>query len=120
MTPLEELFPKGHFLTLPLLAQTIGQRNNKFKIIELYKGGMGGCIRIEADNKNHFALKVILPEKQSNEGSLTRYMNELKKWRSFSMCDGVLEAILITTVNDLPVIVSPWMERGDLYSLMKI
>lgn len=120
MIKLEELFPQGHFINLPALAESLGQRNNKFKVVDLYKGGMGGCIRIEAENRMHFALKVILPNKQGNEESLARYMNELKKWRSFSMCDGVLDAMFITVVNELPVVISPWMENGDLSCLMKI
>lgn len=116
---LEELFHKGHFINLPTLAETLGQQNNQFRVIELYKGGMGGCIRIEAENRKHYALKVILPEKQCDEESLARYMNELRKWRSFSMCDGVLDAMLITTMNELPIIISPWMEHGDLSYLMR-
>lgn len=119
MIKLEELFPQGQFINLPALAESLGQRNNKFKIVDLYQGGMGGCVRIEAENRKHFALKVILPNKQVNENSLARYLNELEKWRTFSMCDGVLEAMSITVVNELPAVISPWMEKGDLYCLMK-
>lgn len=117
---LEELFPKGHFINLPTFAESLGQQNNQFRVVDIYKGGMGGCIQIEAENKKHFALKVILPEKQCDEEDIARYLNELKKWRSFSMCDGVLNAMFIATVNELPVIISPWMENGDLSCLMKI
>ncbi len=120
MMSLDELFPKGTFINLPTLAETLGQRNNRFLIIDLLKGGMGGCLQIEAENKQQYALKVILPEKQTDKRSIARYLNELKKWKTFSMCDGVLEAMSITVVNELPAIISPWMERGDLSSLMKI
>ena len=120
MMSLDELFPKGTFINLPTLAETLCQRNNRFLIIDLLKGGMGGCLQIEAENKQQYALKVILPEKQTDKRSIARYLNELKKWETFSMCDGVLEAMSITVVNELPAIISPWMERGDLSSLMKI
>lgn len=117
---LEELYSKGDFITIPALAETLGQRNNQFRIIDLFKGGMGGCLQLEAENKQHYALKVILPEKQTDKESISRYYDELRKWRTFSMCDGVLDAIMITKVNELPAIVSPWMKKGDLESLMKI
>lgn len=110
MMSLDELFPKGTFINLPTLAETLGQRNNRFLIIDLLKGGMGGCLQIEAENKQQYALKVILPEKQTDKRSIARYLNELKKWKTFSMCDGVLEAMSITVVNELPAIISPWME----------
>lgn len=117
---LDELFPKGTFINIPTLAESLGQRNNRFLIVDLLQGGMGGCLQIEAENKQQFALKIILPEKQADKRSIERYLNELKKWKTFSMCDGVLEAMSITVVNELPVVISPWMERGDLSSLMKI
>lgn len=117
---LEELFPIGSFINIPNFAESLGMKTNSFRIESILCGGMGGCIKIVSEQGRSFAMKVLLPEALENKESVARYYNELKKWRTFSMCSGVLEAMMVIIYNELPCIISPWMENGDLYSLMKI
>lgn len=115
-----EIFPIGQNIIIHSFAEALQQKDPFFLVVDVMQGGMGGCIRLKAENCDEYALKIILPEKFESEDSLQRYLGELKKWCTFSMCDGILEAYEITKYNEIPCVISPWMKQGDLRSLMRI
>lgn len=117
---LNEIFPIGQNILIPNFAEALGQKKPFFLVVDVMKGGMGGCIRIKAETGTEYALKIILPDKFESEESCHRYLGELKKWRTFSMCDGILETYEITKYQEIPCVISPWMKQGDLRSLMMI
>lgn len=120
MININTLYPINSQLFLPTFAEEQGEINEYFKVLEIFKGGMGGCLKIRSKSGKDFALKIILPESFTDEISLRRYLNEVKNWMTFSMCDGVLDAYKILELNGIPAVISPWMVRGDLRNLMKI
>ena len=115
-----DIFPIGQKINLSSLSDTIGQKSPYFTVIEVKHGGMGACVRIKSADGDCYALKVILPEKFTSENSMSRYLLELKKWRTYSMCDGVLDTICILEHENIPCIVSPWLDKGDLSYLMNM
>lgn len=117
---INEIFPVGQNILIPKFADALDQKKPFFLVEDVMHGGMGGCIRIKAENGSEYALKIILPEKFDSDESLARYIGELKKWRTFSMCDGILEAYDIIKYNEIPCVISPWMKQGDLRALMRI
>lgn len=113
-----DIFPIREKIAIPSFADALGQHTPYFLVKDVLHGGMGGCVRLEAENGEEYAFKIILPDKFNSEESLNRYLNELKKWRTFSMCDGILRAYDIIKYNDIPCVISTWMQQGDLHSLM--
>lgn len=120
MTDITNLYSVGSQVFMPVFAQAIGETNYYFTVLEVIKGGMGGCLKISSNSGNLFGLKIILPNCFTNKAIYDRYLNELKNWITFSMCDGILDAYRIFDLNGIPCVISPWMDKGDLYSLMKI
>lgn len=113
------LFYIGQVLTLPELSEKLGLESNQFVVTKEIDGGMGSCFKI-IDNESHaYALKVILPDLLIDDDSRTRYEKELKEWLTFSACEGVVEALCIITINDIPCIISTWMEHGDMGNIIK-
>lgn len=117
---IEEIFSLGSYIYLPSFADSIAQKSPRFEIVKIMKGGMGGCLKIKTTRGDFYAIKIILPELLDSTISRDRYIDELKIWRTVSMCDGVVEAIQIFKYNEIPCVISPWLENGELSSLMKI
>lgn len=109
-----EYFYQNQELTLPELAGHLGIESDKFTVSQRFDGGMGTCYRIVDKNGTSYALKVIHSDLLLKEQSIFRYNEELKLWLTFSACDGVAEAKCIIKINDIPCVVSSWMENGDM------
>ncbi|MDO4510274.1 MAG: serine/threonine-protein kinase, partial [Bacteroidales bacterium] len=106
-------------LSFPTLQQQLGLNSPLFTVKKKVDGGMGTCYMILDSQGNKYALKMIHSELVSNEKAISRYLDEIKKWISFSSCDGIVEAIQVVTVNELPAVVSKWMEGGDMRGIIK-
>lgn len=113
-----EYFYPNQELTLPELASHLGIDSDKFIVVQRFDGGMGTCYRIVDANGTSFALKVIHSDLLLDEKSIYRYNEELKLWLTFSACDGVAEAKCIIKINEIPCVVSSWMENGDMNKLI--
>lgn len=107
LQPNEKLF-------LPHLQDMVGTKTAAFTVKQMFDGGMGTCYKILDDENRPYALKIIHSDLLSDEGATQRYVDEIKKWVSFSSFDGILEAICVVRINDIPCVVSKWMENGDL------
>jgi len=105
---------KGQKLVLPNLSDKLGLLSPDFIVQDIFQGGMGTCAKIQNTNGQYFALKIIHTSLLEDELALQRYIREIKTWLTLSACNGVVEAICLTTVNQIPCIVSKWMDRGNL------
>jgi serine/threonine-protein kinase len=76
-------------------------------------GGMGECIRI-VQHETSFALKVLQSALVEDAEAWSRYLREVRLWTTLSACDGIVEALAIIRVNELPVVCSRWMPGGNL------
>ena len=117
---MKEFFYPDQVLVLPDLAQVLNIKSNDFIVRQKFDGGMGTCYRIEDANQKSYALKVIHSELLLNDKSKHRYIDEIKLWLTFSACDGVVEAIHIVKINEIPCVVSEWMDCGDMNSLINV
>lgn len=100
------------------MATHIDIESDKFVVVQRFDGGMGTCYRIIDAHGTSYALKVIHSDLILDENAMYRYNEELKLWLTFSACDGVAEAKCIIKINDIPCVVSSWMENGDLNGLI--
>lgn len=107
-------------MLLPDLADKLNCKSDKFCVRQRFDGGMGTCYRIEDETGKSYALKVIHSNLLLDENSIRRYHEELKLWLTFSACSGIAEALCIVRINDIPCIVSSWMENGDMGSLIDV
>lgn len=105
---------KGQKLILPDLANKLGIASPDFLVQDIFQGGMGTCAKIKDANDQVFALKIIHNSLLENELVLQRYIDEMKTWLTLSACNGVVEAICLTKVNQIPCIVAQWMNRGNI------
>lgn len=110
----ETFFHKQQKLVITDLAEKLGLTSPDFVVTEIFQGGMGLCAKIENTNGQIFALKIINSSLLENELALQRYISEMKTWLTLSACNGVVEAYCITKINDIPCIVSQWMESGNI------
>jgi len=101
-------------LVVPDLADKLGLTSPDFVVQKIFQGGMGTCAKIQNSNGQIFALKIIHSSLLENELALQRYIDEMKTWLTLSACDGIVEAICITKVNDIPCIAAQWMESGSI------
>lgn len=115
---MSEFFYPNQELTLPELAGHLGIASDKFIVAQRFDGGMGTCYRIVDAQGASYALKVIHSDLLLDEKSIYRYIEELKLWLTISACDGVAEAKCIIKINEIPCIVSSWMENGDMSTLI--
>ena len=113
-----EYFYLNQELTIPELASHLGVNSDKFIVVQRFDGGMGTCYRIVDFKGTSYALKVIHSDLLLDDKSIYRYNEELKLWLTFSACDGVAEAKCIIKINDIPCVVSSWMENGDMSNLL--
>lgn len=110
---------EGLIINLPVLADSFQLPTPKFEVTKVLSGGMGTCAQIKACDGRIFALKMILPKLLTEEKPMQRYVEEMKKWLTLSACNGIVEAIMIVRVNDIPCVVSQWMQGGDLTHPMR-
>ncbi|WP_337435659.1 serine/threonine protein kinase [Prevotella sp.] len=113
-----EYFYPNQELILPELAGHLDIGSDKFIVVQRFDGGMGTCYRIVDAQGTSYALKVIHSDLLLDEKSIYRYNEELKLWLTFSACDGVAEAKSIIKINEIPCVVSSWMENGDMSTLI--
>ncbi len=106
-------FRPDQFVRLPELAQSLGLGSSEFRVDRILKGGMGECIRI-VQGEDSFALKVIQRNFVEDPDDWNRYLREVRIWKTLSACDGVVEALCIIRVNEIPMVCSRWMRGGDL------
>jgi len=74
---------------------------------------MGECVRVIQGTAS-FALKIIQREIVEDSDAWARYLREVRVWTTLSACDGVVEALCITRIDELPVVCSRWMPGGSL------
>lgn len=110
----QTFFKADHKFILPDLSDKLGLASPDFKIAEIYQGGMGTCAKIQNTNGQNFAVKIIHKSLLQDEHALHRYIDEMKTWLTLSACNGVVEAICLTKINDIPCIASEWMDYGNL------
>lgn len=111
---------EGLILNLPVLSDSLQLSSSKFEVTKVLDGGMGTCVQIKACDDSVYALKMIHPDLFVEEDSMQRYIEELKKWLTLSACNGIVEALMIVRVNEIPCIVSRWMKGGDLTPHVRI
>lgn len=114
-----EYFEPNETLTLPELSGKLNIKSDKFIVRQKFDGGMGSCYRIEDEQGKSYALKVIHPDLLLDNQSLHRYHEEIKLWLTFSACEGVAEALSVTKINDIPCVISTWMDNGDMNTLIR-
>lgn len=106
-------FQRNNVIDLPRLAEIAGLPSPAFKIDEVILGGMGECLRVSQD-EHSFAVKVIQTDLIPNEAAWQRYVREVRLWATLSAYEGIVEALDIFRVNEVPVVCSRWMEGGNL------
>ena len=110
---------EGLVLNIPELSDALQLSSSKFEVTKVLDGGMGTCAQIKASNGSVYAIKMIHSNLLVEEDSTQRYIEELKKWLTLSACNGIVEALMIVRINEIPCIVSRWMNGGDLFPYVK-
>ncbi|MCM3876423.1 MAG: protein kinase [Thermoanaerobaculia bacterium] len=111
-------FRPGEELSLPALARTQGFDSDAFTVVDVIKGGMGVCARVrQTPSGPSFAVKA-LPRGSGSKEDFERFLQELQVWLTLSVCDGIVEALCVFSLEKLPVICSRWMAGGSLRSQM--
>lgn len=97
------------------LQSILGLNDDRFQIENIIEGGMGQCVKIRhLETDNIYALKTIKKEYLTDPAAYRRYIEEIKKWITLSSFEGVAEAICTFDYNEIPCVVSRWMQNGDL------
>lgn len=112
------LYPQQK-LYLPDLSGKLGLGSLEFIVADIFQGGMGTCAKIVSANNQPYALKIIHSSLLENATAFQRYIEEMKTWLTLSACNGVVEAICLTNVNEIPCIAAHWMKKGDLQPYVK-
>jgi tetratricopeptide (TPR) repeat protein len=107
------VFGQNDILHLPELADQCGLASPHFRVDAILRGGMGECVRV-TQGERAFALKVIQADLVEDPNAWSRYLREVRLWTTLSACEGVVEALRILRINDLPVVCSRWMSGGNL------
>lgn len=111
-------FRPGQMLRLPELAEGLQLNSSDFNIERVLKGGMGECICL-VHGTDRFALKFIQREISEDDQAWQRYLREMRVWMTLSACNGVVEALCLTRVNEIPVVCSRWMQGGNLRGYLR-
>ena len=111
-------FTRAQRLTLPDLASHLGLPSTEFIVRDVLAGGMGQVLRIEQNNRS-YALKLIRSDLIEQGEAWERYLRELRIWTTLSACEGIVEALCIIRVNEVPAICSPWMAGGSLRGYLR-
>ena len=110
----------GTKLNLPEVASILNFDNHNFIVEKCAAGGMGICLKVRNEgNKKVFALKSPRPELYSNLKCREHFMDEMRIWVKASTCNFVAEAIQVIRINEQIVVLSPWMNGGDLSGHIK-
>lgn len=110
----DTFFELNQKIVLPDLSDKLGLFSPDFIVQDIFQGGMGTCAKIQNQDKQLYALKIIHISLLENELALQRYIDEMKTWLTLSACNGVVEAFCLTKVNQIPCIAAKWMDKGNL------
>lgn len=103
----------GEKLIIPELAAYLELPSQEFTASDVFRGGMGECLRISQD-RSTWALKIIQSRLLENDEAWQRYLREIKVWLTVSACEGVVEGLCAVRINGLPAVCSTWIKGGDL------
>ena len=111
------MFSAGQTIQNQQLASLLGLRSDRFRILQVIRGGMGAVARIEDSNGDLFALKFL---ELNDEGSSTleRFRREVQIWSSAASCSAVVNVRGLVRINELPAVCAEWMPGGDAKLLM--
>lgn len=110
---------KGDTIDLPQLAETSGLPDGTFIVADVLGGGMGTCLKVTHPTRHSaFAVKIIHPHLLGSDSAWIRFIEELKLWFVLSESTGVVEAICLARLNEVPCMCSPWMQGGTLRDQM--
>ena len=110
----------GDNIILPELSGAAGTATPIFRVADIMAGGMGTCLKIvHSENESAYAVKLIRPELMENDLAWRRFIDELKLCFTLSESTGVVEAICLARLNEIPCLCSPWMQGGTLRSRMR-
>lgn len=110
---------KGDTIDLPQLAEASGLPDGKFVVADVLGGGMGTCLKVAHPTRRcAFAVKIIHPHLLGSDSAWIRFIEELKLWFVLSESTGVVEAICLERLNEVPCMCSPWMQGGTLRDQM--
>ena len=106
---------KGDTIDLPQLAEASGLPEGKFVVADVLGGGMGTCLKVTHPTRSSaFAVKIIHPHLLGSDSAWIRFIEELKLWFVLSESTGVVEAVCLARLNEVPCMCSPWMQGGTL------
>ena len=110
----------GDNILLPELSGAAGIATPNFRVADIMAGGMGTCLKIvHPENETAYAVKIIRPELMENDLAWRRFYEELRLCFTLSESMGVVEAICLARLNEIPCLCSPWMQGGTLRSKMR-
>ena len=105
----------GKILTLPTLSESLGLESPRFEVAHTLMGGMGVVAKLEhPDSESDFALKMVRKEFAGDRDFWHRFDREMRIWVQLSECEGVVPALHICRVNELPCVIAPWLPAGNL------
>lgn len=110
----ETFLRKGERFVLPELSDKLALGSDEFLVQQIFQGGMGTCAKIQNSSGQVFALKIIHTDLLEDNLALRRYIEEMKTWLTLSACDGVVEALCLIRINDIPCIAAKWMDNGNM------
>lgn len=109
----------GESIELHQLASAYGLPGARFIVADVLGGGMGTCLKVtHPECRIAFAVKVIHAHLLGSDAAWLRFIEELKLWFALSECTGVVEAICLDRLNEVPCMCSPWMPGGTLRNQM--
>jgi len=106
-------FKIGDILQIPNLSDYLSLDNQYFTIVDIIPGGMGYCLKLK-NNNIFYAAKTIYGDFFSDNDSKNRFIFELKTWLTLSSLNGIVKAFLVVNINDIPCIISKWMDNSNL------
>lgn len=111
-------FEIGNILQIPNLSDYLGLNSQYFTIIDIIPGGMGYCLKLKNDNIL-YAAKTIYSDFFKDNDSKDRFIFELKTWLTLSSLSGIVKAFFVVNINDIPCIISEWMDNSNLLNYLK-
>jgi len=114
---MEIYFKIGEKLQIPNLSDFLNLDSQYFTIIDIYPGGMGYCLKLK-NGSQIYAAKTIYSDFLKDNNTKDRFVFELKTWLTLSSINGIVEALLIININEIPCIISKWMDNNNLRSHM--
>lgn len=111
---------RGDVISLPELAEAATISDPIFFVADIIGGGMGSCLKLTHSGlSSAYAVKMIRPELMDSDSAWLRFMEELKIWFALSESTGVVEAICLARLNEIPCMCSHWMQGGTLRDKMR-